>query len=290
MHIYSPFYFFLFGICFTTSCCTFAQEIPSAITPTDTSNSLRKDIFYVGTSTAYFNYSEPKFMSLTGAAVGVKASTQRFVDHDHFYIVSLDTRYQPYDYESTKTGTIKDLACYMNEAGVYYGKAHKTRKGLKCNGYFGLLYSSFHDSSMKGRVSSTGHSGYQRNIVKYFFTSGLQVRDLQVSEKYPNVSLDLDLETSSLLSGVVSCLGMKFDQSKGLRCEAGARLNMNKRNNKHQPYIRAFVRGEHTDISSIALHSACVINSEGEEESISIIFREPENIYFFAGIETGITF
>lgn len=262
------------------------------------SRSNEKSKLEFGTEVFYFNYKEPGIMEEDGAFYGIfGAYTFRDKLDERIYgdgaegsnktgMFKIEGRldFGEVDYTSQNTGSIDNIEDWIFEvrglAGCdfYFGDAQSGR----VTPYLGFAYRYLNDDSA-GRVSTTGHFGYERESNYYYVPVGIEIHREFAADWGATLNLEYDWfiqgkQRSHLGDAVTGLNTVENDQEKGYGLRASARIT--KYNPSVDFFVEPFIRYWDIDDSNVsAITFSGLIVGSGVE---------PANESYEAGLRLGL--
>lgn len=227
----------------------------------------------IGWETSAITYEEPNVMKQDGVMNGISAS---FTNHQET-LARVDARYSwgTVDYTSNGTGEQSGVDDYLWEMRFLIGKDIYRGGDNFITPYFGFGYRYLNDNS-QGRLTTTGHSGYEREANYYYSPIGIWGGKRVCGSWLVSAMFEYDLfwrgVQRSNLSGAISGLDdVENEQNDGYGCRASVRIM--KDNTRYVLFVEPFVCYWDIDRSEIALG-----------------FVEPENTSLEYGLKIGAYF
>jgi len=238
-----------------------------------------------GTEVSYIKYEEPSIMEEKGAMFGVfGAYTYR--ESNVPYVLKADAKfsYGQVDYESVNTGTVDNIDDFLVEVRMAVGKDYVVGGNSRVTPYFGFGYRYLNDQ-LGGHLSTTGHSGYDRESNYYYLPLGVDLQNTLSSDWTLEWNAEFDIfltgRQKSHLEDVHPSLNtITNTQNSGYGVRGSVKLIKELENTTL--FIEPFIRYWNIDDSNVA-----VITTAGTPIGGGL---EPENTSFEAGGKIGFRF
>ncbi len=207
-----------------------------AFAPNLFADALPKTEWEISPEIYHFKYEEPGIMENKGVMYGLRGS---LVSH-RWWMFKIEGSYATgkVDYTSNGSGSVDNLDDYTYEGRFLGGPDFKFKDGkIALTPFFGAAYRYLNDDSA-GRVTSTGHRGYERESKYWYGPLGAELMIEARGGWSFGASGEYDIfwsgEQTSHLSGAVASLNdVKNSQDSGY----GARFS-----------LKAVKKGENFDI------------------------------------------